>query len=64
MLKECETGAHVIHLGSYVDFHLGSEQYEWLQRDLEGFSRARTPWLIVNFHAPWYHTYIAVSFHS
>ena len=55
-------GAHIIHLGSYVDFREGSEQYGWLQKDLERFSRAETPWLIVNFHAPWYHTYIAVSF--
>ncbi len=25
----------------------------------QAFSRERTPWLIVNFHAPWYHNYIA-----
>jgi len=52
-------GAHVIHAGSYVDFGPGSPQYQWLQQDLAAFSRERTPWLIVNFHAPWYHNYIA-----
>lgn len=49
----------MIHAGSYVDFGPGSPQYQWLQQDLAAFSRERTPWLIVNFHAPWYHNYIA-----
>jgi len=49
----------VIHLGSYVEFGPSSPQYLWLQQDLEAFSRDKTPWLIVNFHAPWYHNYRA-----
>ena len=54
-------GAHVIHLGSYVDYQKGSEQYAWLEQDLANFSRRHTPFLIANLHAPFYHTYIAVS---
>lgn len=57
-------GAHVIHLASYEDFDSNSQQYKWLQSDLDAFSRERTPWLLVNWHAPWYHTYIAVSTES
>lgn len=53
----------MLHLGSYVDFDAKSAQFEWLVEDLKSFSRARTPWLIANFHAPWYHTYIAVRAH-
>ena len=51
----------MIHLGSYAPYDKQSQQYEWLLKDLAGFSRSRTPWLFVNFHSPWYHTYIAVS---
>lgn len=35
------------------------EQYKWLERDLEEMDREVTPWLVVNFHAPWYTTYVA-----
>lgn len=33
-----------------------SEQYAWLHRDLAAVDRARTPWVIVVFHAPWYNS--------
>lgn len=33
-----------------------SAQYAWLLRDLAAVDRARTPWLIVSFHAPWYNS--------
>ena len=46
--------AHVVMLCSYADFHVGSSQYAWLQRDLASFDRSRTPWLIFVFHTPWY----------
>ncbi|KAK1628726.1 hypothetical protein QYE76_003041 [Lolium multiflorum] len=48
--------AHVVMLGSYVDFEEGSEQHAWLERDLAGVDRRRTPWLVVLLHAPWYNT--------
>lgn len=47
-------GAHILMLGSYVDYEAGSEQYEWLVRDLERVDRQRTPWLIAVLHVPWY----------
>lgn len=49
-------GVHVVMLGSYTDFDKDSEQYKWLQADLARVNRARTPWLIVLLHAPWYNT--------
>ncbi len=33
-----------------------SEQYAWLLRDLAALDRARTPWVIAVFHAPWYNS--------
>ena len=50
---------HVIMLGSYTDFSLGSSQYSWLERDLKKIDRAKTPWVVVVFHAPWYNSNIA-----
>ena len=40
-------------IGSYADWHMGSEQYRWLERDLAAFSRSHTPWLVAAFHTPW-----------
>ena len=40
-------------IGSYADWHSGSEQYRWLERDLAAFNRSRTPWLVAAFHTPW-----------
>ncbi|CAO2824056.1 unnamed protein product [Amaranthus hypochondriacus] len=50
---------HVIMLGSYTDFRPGSSQYNWLERDLKKIDRAKTPWVVVVFHAPWYNSNIA-----
>ncbi|MED6122278.1 putative purple acid phosphatase 20 [Stylosanthes scabra] len=49
-------GIHVIMLGSYTDFDVGSPQYQWLQGDLNKVDRGKTPWLIVMIHAPWYNS--------
>ncbi|XP_028784928.1 purple acid phosphatase 22 [Neltuma alba] len=49
-------GAHVLMLGSYIDFHVDSDQYKWLQADLARVDRRKTPWLIALLHAPWYNT--------
>ncbi|KAJ4850525.1 putative purple acid phosphatase 20 [Turnera subulata] len=47
---------HVIMLGSYADFDPTSPQYKWLQADLAKVDRAKTPWLVVLIHAPWYNS--------
>ncbi|KAL5203615.1 hypothetical protein ABZP36_008486 [Zizania latifolia] len=47
---------HVVMLGSYAEFEEGSEQRAWLERDLAGVDRRRTPWLVALLHAPWYNT--------
>lgn len=55
-------GAHVVWLTSYIagdDFSHKSIQYKWLEADLKKVDRTKTPWLIVNWHAPWYHSYSA-----
>ncbi|GKU98356.1 hypothetical protein SLEP1_g11370 [Rubroshorea leprosula] len=49
-------GVHVIMLGSYTDFDPNSDQYKWLQADLAKIDRKRTPWIVVNIHAPWYNS--------
>lgn len=49
-------GAHIIMLGSYTDFDANSDQYAWLQTDLAKIDRAKTPWVIVLLHAPWYNS--------
>lgn len=46
-------GAHVVMLGSYVEYSQDSEQFAWLQQDLASVDRSRTPWVIVGMHAPW-----------
>ncbi|XP_019186162.1 PREDICTED: probable purple acid phosphatase 20 [Ipomoea nil] len=49
-------GVHVVMLGSYTDFEAGTAQFRWLQADLGKVDRAKTPWLIVLVHAPWYNS--------
>lgn len=49
-------GIHIIMLGSYTDFDKHSEQYKWLEKDLEAVDRSKTPWVIVGMHAPWYNS--------
>ncbi|KAL6574979.1 Purple acid phosphatase 22 [Orobanche minor] len=52
-------GAHVIMLGSYTNFDSESDQYNWLQADLANIDRAKTPWIFVLVHAPWYNSNFA-----
>ncbi|GAB2272191.1 hypothetical protein Dimus_007011 [Dionaea muscipula] len=49
-------GVHVVMLCSYTDFDQGSDQYAWLQNDLQSVNRQVTPWLFVLVHAPWYNS--------
>jgi len=50
-----EHGAvHFVLLSSEHDFNQTSAQYAWLESDLAGVDRTRTPWLIVSSHRPMY----------
>lgn len=49
-------GTHIIMLGSYTDFSIGSDQYKWLVNDLAKIDRSITPWVLVLVHAPWYNS--------
>ncbi|XP_031249538.1 purple acid phosphatase 18 [Pistacia vera] len=49
-------GTHVIMLGSYTDYDMYSDQYNWLKDDLSKVDREKTPWLLVLFHVPWYNS--------
>ncbi|QDZ23711.1 metallophosphatase [Chloropicon primus] len=51
--------AHIIHVSSYHKYEAGSPQYMWLDRDLSSLDRTKTPWVIVNLHAPWYNSNVA-----
>ena len=46
--------AHVVMLGTYAPWGPASRQRAWLAADLAALDRARTPWLVVGMHAPWY----------
>jgi hypothetical protein len=52
--------ATVIFLTSFqplVKFGSANDlQYQWLKQQLAAVDRSKTPWLIVNFHFPWYTT--------
>mmetsp|Transcript_29082 Transcript_29082/g.94958 ORF Transcript_29082/g.94958 Transcript_29082/m.94958 type:complete len:638 (-) Transcript_29082:64-1977(-) len=45
---------HFSMINTEVDMTKGSEQYGWLQKDLAGVDRSRTPWLVVAGHRPMY----------
>lgn len=47
---------HVVVLGSYTDFGPDSDQYKWVLADLAKVDRAKTPWLPLVIHAPWYNS--------
>jgi hypothetical protein len=44
----------IITLCSYCNGGEGSAQYNWLKQTLAGVNRTETPWLILQFHSPWY----------
>eukprot|EP01060_Flectonema_neradi_P004288 TRINITY_DN1278_c0_g1_i1.p1 TRINITY_DN1278_c0_g1~~TRINITY_DN1278_c0_g1_i1.p1 ORF type:complete len:435 (+),score=97.45 TRINITY_DN1278_c0_g1_i1:40-1344(+) len=47
---------HMITMNSYMDYSVGSDQYNWLVADLKTVDRLVTPWLVVGLHAPWYNS--------
>lgn len=46
--------AHIIYLNPYTNSTPTSQQFNWLQNNLELVDRNITPWLIVVMHCPWY----------
>jgi hypothetical protein len=46
--------AHIIYLNPYTNSSPTSQQFNWLQNDLELVDRSITPWLIIVMHCPWY----------
>ncbi|KAI8473040.1 MAG: Metallo-dependent phosphatase-like protein [Monoraphidium minutum] len=49
--------ARLIFITSYIPSdHYGSEtaQYKWLEKELKKVNRKKTPWVVLNMHAPWY----------
>jgi hypothetical protein len=50
-----DTGsAHIIYLNPYSTTDPNSNQYKWLEEDLQTVDRKLTPWVIVVMHCPWY----------
>ncbi|KAL4140320.1 hypothetical protein PRNP1_014605 [Phytophthora ramorum] len=49
-------GVHVIQMSSEHNWTRGSEQYEWLQHDLEQVDRSVTPWVVLTAHRMMYTT--------
>jgi len=47
---------HSISLSVYFNYLPGSPQWNWLWQDLLSVNRTLTPWIVVNFHNPWYTT--------
>ena len=48
---------HLVVLNNYLPFHPGTSQYNFFVADMAAVNRTQTPWLIVSFHAPPYHSY-------
>jgi hypothetical protein len=47
---------HVLALNSFGTYNSGSPQYTFALADLAAVDRAKTPWVIVSLHAPWYNS--------
>ncbi|CAM9158106.1 unnamed protein product [Pylaiella littoralis] len=50
---------HVVVLNPYTASGENSEQFNWLQKDLESADRTLTPWLVAMMHCPWYNSNLA-----
>ena len=50
--------AHVISISSFYfgGYGAGSALTKWLVADLASIDRAKTPWVLVSLHAPWYNS--------
>ena len=47
---------HFLLMDGYGDYSAGSAQHTWVLADLNAVDRAKTPWLIVAFHQPYYNS--------
>jgi hypothetical protein len=45
---------HMLVMSTEHDYTPSSEQYKWMEKDLQSVDRTRTPWLIVAGHRPLY----------
>ncbi len=50
---------HLVVLQNYIPFGPGSAQHAWFTADMAALDRRLTPWLVVAFHGPAYHSYVA-----
>jgi phosphodiesterase/alkaline phosphatase D-like protein len=41
---------HVVQISSEHDWLPGSEQYTWLEQDLQSVNRTQTPWVVLTSH--------------
>jgi hypothetical protein len=41
---------HVVQISSEHDWQPGSEQYTWLEQDLQSVNRTATPWVVLTSH--------------
>ncbi len=48
---------HLVVLNNYIPFGAGTPQHAWFSADVAAVDRRVTPWLVVAFHGPAYHTY-------
>ncbi|TMW60176.1 hypothetical protein Poli38472_000218 [Pythium oligandrum] len=49
-------GIHVVQMSSEHNFTRGSNQYEWLERDLASVNRIESPWIVLTAHRMMYST--------
>ncbi|KAJ8635668.1 hypothetical protein MRB53_009935 [Persea americana] len=49
-----QASVHFTIISTEHDWNEGSEQYEWIQKDLGSVDRAKTPWVIFAGHRPMY----------
>jgi len=55
---------HFLIFSAEHDFTEGSQQYEFMQKDLKSVDRERTPWVIIAAHRPIYCTSIGCSLYD
>lgn len=47
----------ILFMNSYTASHVGSNQYQWVEKELQSIDRKTTPWLFVVVHCPIYNTF-------
>ncbi|KAF1319985.1 Calcineurin-like phosphoesterase, partial [Globisporangium splendens] len=53
-------GVHVVQISTEHNWTRGSEQYEWLKKDLESVDRGATPWVVLTAHRMMYSTQLGM----